>query len=135
MEIDLTGYRLGITLGRAQWLKDWLSGVLERQGVLVRDLAAVLGRLSFAAGPLERIRPFLSPIYAWTSVAPGSAYMVPPPDVLLCLRWLRNRLERGGRSEEVMEMKQHEGLLFRSDAKAEGDAVCIGGGNAEGHFH
>ena len=29
----------------------------------LRDLAAVLGRLGFALGPLEHARPFLTPIY------------------------------------------------------------------------
>ena len=82
LEIDLTGYRLGLSLSGAQWLCDWIDGVIERDAVLIRDLASVLGRLAFAAGPLERIRPFLSPMFAWTAVAPGGAYLQPPPEAL-----------------------------------------------------
>ena len=132
LEIDLTGYRLGLSLGRAQWLCDWIDGVIEKDAVLIRDLASVLGRLAFAAGPLGRSRPFLSPRFAWTSIAPGGAYLQPPPDVLLCLRWLRLRLSRGGRTEACIWRQPGSDILFRSDAKAEDALVVIRGWECKG---
>ena len=95
--------------------------------MLVRDLGGVLGRLSFAAGPLERIRPFLSCLYSWVSVVPASSFLTPPPAVLLCLRWIARKLDHGARLADCRLPKHDAGELFRTDAKAEGDNVVIGG--------
>ena len=127
MEICLVDHSLGLSEARAAWLVNWIGEALRTKGVYIRDLVSVLGRLSFAAGPLERIRPFLAPLFAWTSVVPGHAFLAPSPDVSLCLSWTLRRLSRGGRLEKCRPQPVHQGILFRSDAKAEDGAVIIGG--------
>ena len=63
---DYGRFCFGISEARAKWLIDWIDRALAADGVLLRDFAAVLGRLSFAAGPLERVRP------SWPSRTHGS---------------------------------------------------------------
>lgn len=65
--VDLSGYRLGVTERRAEWVRDWVDERLRSGTVDLADLAAVLGRLCFALGPLEYLRPFLAPLYAWSA--------------------------------------------------------------------
>ena len=65
--IDFRAFRLGISLSRAEWLTDWLRCRVKEGRVDVQDLEAVLGRLCFALAPLEFLRPFLAPIYAWVA--------------------------------------------------------------------
>ena len=127
LEIELLTHSLGITQSRADWLVNWISDVASRGTVRVRDLGAVLGRLSFAAGPLERLRPFLACAYAWVAVVPDSAFLEPPPAVLLCLKWIAKKLKEGGILSKCEVPGEHAGEVFRSDAKAEGDDVVIGG--------
>ena len=130
--LDLERHMLGITQKRADWLAAWADAVVQRKGVLVRDLVAVLGRMSFAAGPLERIRPSLSSLYAWSAVVPGGAYLSPPPAVLLCLRWVARRLRSEGRMAVCTERAGELGVLFRTDAQAEGTKVVVGGWRCAG---
>ena len=95
LDINLDKHALGLSESRADWLRRWIDGVLERDGVVINELASALGRLSFAAGPLERIRPFLSSLFAWVAVAPGNAYLAPNPEVKLCLKWISWKLGAG----------------------------------------
>ena len=67
LELDLSTHALGIADSRACWLIKWINDMVLRGAVRVKDLRAVLGRLSFAAGPLERIKPFF-----WHALMPGS---------------------------------------------------------------
>ena len=92
----------------------------------MRDLGGVLGRLTYAAGPLERLHHFLSCVYAWVAVVPGGAYLKPPPAVELCLRWVSKKLKQGGRLAKCHAPRIDRGEIFRADAKAEGEEVVIG---------
>ena len=62
--VDVRGFKLGVSQKRADWLVAWLRAKVEDGKVDIGDLEAVLGRLCFAMGPLEYLRPFLAPIYA-----------------------------------------------------------------------
>ena len=68
-EIGLRDWTLGISKARARWRIDWMMKTVEAKAVDLADLTAVLGRLAFAMGPLDFLRPFLAPTYAWTSAA------------------------------------------------------------------
>ena len=61
-QLDLDKLALGISQERAAWLVSWIRNALKLEAVLVRDLVGVVGRLSFATGPLVRIRPCLAHI-------------------------------------------------------------------------
>ena len=119
-------HSLGITEDRARWLVSWIDRALAAKAVLVRDLVSVIGRLSFTAGPLERLRPFLAPLYAWISVVPESAFLPPPVLVQLCLRWVSVKLNTGSRLSPCRRVVDSNVELFRTDAKAEDGAVRIG---------
>ena len=79
---------MGVSQKRADWLQAWATKVIEAKRVNVKDMVAVLGRLSFAAGPLERLRPFLSTLYAWTAAVPEDATLPLPDAVIMVLNWL-----------------------------------------------
>ena len=66
-EIDWEKGLLGISEKRAAWLVDWLTSKVTEEVVDLADLSAVVGRLGFATGPLEFVRPFLAPVYAWVA--------------------------------------------------------------------
>ena len=95
--LDYSRFQAGISESRAQWLETWLHATLKEDGILVSDLVSVLGRLGFAAGPLERVRPFLSLLYSWVAAVPSNAKLKPPEGVRLVLEWLRLRFARGDR--------------------------------------
>ena len=73
MEREYNSYRLGLTKKRADWLVNWLREVVRAGSVVARDMSQGLGRLGFAAIALEWERPFLGPLYAWSSAIQGKA--------------------------------------------------------------
>ena len=82
----------------------------------------------YAAGVLERVKPFLGPIYAWASAVPGGSYLQFPHLVSLCLRWIAKKPQQpGGRFVSSLSNTDLSAELFRADAKAQQDDVVIGG--------
>ena len=67
METEYNSYRLGLTKKRADWVVNWLRKVVIGSSVVARDMYEGLGRLGFAAIALDWERPFLGPLYAWSS--------------------------------------------------------------------
>jgi hypothetical protein len=94
--------------------------------MLVREFSEGLCRMSFVYGAIEWDKPFLGPLHAFVAVqAPCDC--VPLPLFVCCiLSWLRDNL-RSRRSVAVREIRKQAGVLFRVDAKAECDVVCVGG--------
>ena len=64
METEYSSYKLGLTQKRASWLVNWLREKVCNGQVASREMAQGLGRLGFAASPLDWERPFLGPLYA-----------------------------------------------------------------------
>ena len=126
-EIDFGRFSVGISLGRARWLIEWVGKTLEEGKVLVDDLVAVLGRFCFAMGPLDFLRPFLAPIFAWVAAVRGAGRLMVPWSVAFLLRFLAGQLGGAGRVCEIRAVGADLGEAFRSDAKAEGDTVVVGG--------
>eukprot|EP00969_Alexandrium_andersonii_P159298 7037906-Alexandrium_andersonii.AAC.1 len=75
-----------------------------------------MGRLAFAAGFA----------YSWVAAVPGGAFLQPPSAVLLCLRWVLHRLQRGERAQRCRVPTGPARELFRADAKASEDKVSMG---------
>lgn len=65
-------YSMGLSDKRAEWVVGWIEGLLKKAQVLPRVFAAGLGRLGFAALALPWERPFLGPLYAWSSAVAGN---------------------------------------------------------------
>ena len=67
------------------------------------------------AGPVEYIRPFLNPLYAWASVGPRFARPKLPVMVFLIMCYFADELK----SNHMMACEvpaQHMGEMFRLDA-------------------
>ena len=71
METEYSSYRLGLTERRATWLVTWLRDKVRAGKVTSKEMAQGLGRLGFAAISLDWERPFLGPLYAWSSAIQG----------------------------------------------------------------
>ena len=130
--IDFDKYTLGISEKRAQWLVSWVSKTLEEGHVLVSDLEAVVGRFGFAMIPLDYLRPFLAPIYAWLAAVRNAGRLKLPWSVSFLLKFLSDELAGGGRVCEVRLHSVSLGEAFRADAKAEGSLVRVGGWECRG---
>ena len=126
-DIHWAEYRLGISEKRAQWLIEWSAKILNEGCVEVAELVAVLGRYSFAMQPLEHLRPFLAPIFAWAAAVMGAGKLQLPWSVGFLLKFLANQLGGSGRMVEVKLRGIDLGEAFRADAKAMGSTVRVGG--------
>ena len=59
--LDSLHFAVGISEARSKWLVECLAALLvDGMKVSIRVFLGVLGRVGFAAGPLERVRPFLA---------------------------------------------------------------------------
>ena len=125
--VDFMSYTVGISEKRACWLADWMEARVRDKTVDLADFAAVLGRLGFTLGPLEYVRPFVAPLYAW-SAAVGHRGKVPIPwSVAFILTILSRRFRSKDRVASVFPRSSSLGTAFRADAKAQGASVCVGG--------
>ena len=131
-EVNFTEHAVGISKSRATWLRNWVENVLTEGRVEVKDLIAVLGRFCFAMGPLDLLRPFLAPIFAWTAAVKYSGKLLVPWSVGFLLRFLADELEGSGRMHAIQHPGADLGDAFRSDAKAEGSTVVVGGWECKG---
>ena len=119
---------LGVNANRSRWLVSWLGRTLEADGVNLADFSAVLGRLSFAFAALEPLRPFLGPLYAWVgAVSDRCARLALPKAVRLVMKYVLKMLEGGHNLQSVGSKQRVYRELFRTDAKADGESVCVGG--------
>ena len=92
----LLDYRLcliGITKRRGEWLVGFIQD-LQRSGgtVALRRFNEFVGRLGFVARVLVWLKPFMAPLYAWSSVLDRSTVATAPRLVMLALRFLEVQL-------------------------------------------
>ena len=100
--VDYREFSMGLSQRRSDWMVGWIDSLLERKEVEFRELAAGLGRLGFAALALPWEKPFLGPLYAWSSAIRGNHGKLNIPwAVLFILKWIRGRLASGSRMEKV----------------------------------
>ena len=98
METEYSSYRLGLTEKRATWLVTWLRDKVRAGKVTAKEMAQGLGRLGFAAISPDWERPFLGPLYAWSSAIQGRQGPMTIPTMLrIIFSWLADRLEGGDR--------------------------------------
>ena len=92
-------------------------------------MAQGLGRLGFAALALEWEKPFLGPLYSWSSAIQGKigGMKIPVMIRVLCL-WLAERLEGCDRLQAPSKLSTETvGPRFFTDAKAADGRAWIGG--------
>ena len=63
-------YQVGISEARSKWLCRWIHDALEKGEAQMSDFRAVLGRISFALGVLDYLKPFILPLFSWTAACP-----------------------------------------------------------------
>lgn len=130
---DWIGYRLdvfnfmrGISPKKQTWVINWLEEKMGQGGIVGRELRSVLGRLSFIAGALRHVKPFLSPLFAWASAISPGTYAKMPDAVMILFQFIRDEVRRNPmRRAKKMEDRPVEG--FRIDAEAQKDEIVIGG--------
>ena len=124
---DLWAGHLGISVRRAQWLSDWMLKQVEAGRTDLADFTSVLGRLCFSMGPLEYLRPFIAPLFAWVAAVGHKGSIQLPWSVAFIFRFLAAELTGEGRVSQVRPVAADLGISFRADAKAEGQCVRLGG--------
>ena len=130
-ELNLREYTLGITEKRADWMIGWFTKILDQGVLLIRELREALGRMIFVYGALQWDRPFLGPLFGLLSHhQPGECIQI-PLFVRTIFDWLRSRL-RQRRSYPCHLKRSRLGALMRVDARADGDAVAVGGWRRHG---
>lgn len=128
-----TDYRtlsMGLSQKRTAWIIGWIGSLRARKEVSYQEFAAGLGRLGFAALALPWEKPFLGPLYAWSSaIQSNKGAMTIPWSVLFILSWISRRLETGGRMEEVRSpcRRSSNALKIWTDAKATETSAWVGG--------
>jgi hypothetical protein len=95
---DLWHGRLGISVRRADWLAGWMNKQASEGFTDMADFTAVLGRLCFAMGPLEFLRPFIAPLFAWAAAVGPRGKMRLPWSVTFILRLLESEFRGPGAS-------------------------------------
>jgi hypothetical protein len=93
----------------------------------MQDLEAVLGRLRFALAPLEFLRPFLAPIYAWVAAVNHRGTMRLPWAVRFLFTYIAEKIAGDGRTNVVRRIGKSLGTAFWANAKAEGQQIAVGG--------
>lgn len=125
-ELDLSELKIGASERRLAWARNWCAETADAEVVLIRRLREGVGRLSFLAGPIQLLRPFLGPVYAWIAACPAGACIAPPRIVRLVLKWAA-RLLTSGCGRPCRPGHDELGEIFRIDAKAGDGVVSIGG--------
>ncbi|CAJ1386988.1 unnamed protein product [Effrenium voratum] len=125
-EADIQHYLKGIGDSKVAWVLGWIKEVKDEGSILGSRMRSALGRLSFVAGALVQVRPFLGVIFAWTSrLQPGGFHQVPMA-VQIVLEFIKVEITRRPLTEP-RPLPKKVGELFRVDAKAEGHLVVVGG--------
>ena len=124
---DLWAGHLGISLKRAEWLSEWMLKQVDAGRTDLADFTSVLGRLCFSMGPLEFLRPFIAPLFAWGAAVGHRGCVQLPWSIAFIFKFLAAELMGEGRVSRVRQVASDLGIAFRADAKAEGQCVRLGG--------
>lgn len=133
-QLDVQQFTVGISDRKKEWVRSWVAARLKEGGVVGREMRAALGRLTFVAGALRHVRPFLGPLFAWTSMVSGGTFTKMPDAVVILLEFVSMEVERCP-MRAATRPPVLEGDCFRIDAKAAGEEIVIGGWESYGNVH
>lgn len=125
-QLDVGVFEKGISDSKVKWILGWIEKKKQDGGATGRELKSALGRLSFVAGALQHIRPFLGPLFAWASALALGTFSKFPEAVRSILSMVEREVVRKPMSVP-RKMPPLAKEMFRVDAKAEKDLVVIGG--------
>ena len=124
--LNVSTFERGINNSKREWIQRWIEDKLAKGGVVGRELKSVLGRLSFVAGALRHVRPFLAPLFSWSSTLAGGTFASFPDAVIILLEFVKEEVSRKpSRGLEPLSTSPTD--IFRVDAKAAGEEIVIGG--------
>lgn len=116
----------GLSPKRAQWVIDWITARLRDGMMKMQDLREALGRLAFVSMALEHLRLLLALLFAWGAACPPQTCQRIPFVITAILEFIRDEVS-GFRMSLCRPLPAESGELFRADAKAEGQHICLGG--------
>ena len=131
--IDFKTYAIGLTEGRAAWVKKWTDQLVEQGTVQVSVFHSGLGRLNYAAQALYYERAFLGLLYMWLGsiIRTSKPSATIPWAIRLILKWIGKRMTDTVSIQGRLQVAPHFAgdpvEWFRTDAKAEGGRAWIGG--------
>ena len=129
---DYTVYKLGLSPKRAEWMKAWVNKLAREGSTTPKAFEQGLGRLGFAALALHWEKPFLGPLYSWSSAVRNKKGAMRLPAMLRAiLLFLGERFHEGGQMQEApplaSETEKAEDVLFFTDARATETGAWVGG--------
>ena len=124
--LDVTSFTRGINESKRTWICNWIDTKLQQGGVVGRELKLVLGRLSFVAGALRHVRPFLAPLFSWSATLAGGTFSRFPDAVSILLEYVREEVSRKP-TRKFEPLLSNPNDIFRVDAKAAGEEIVMGG--------
>ena len=139
LSVDYVGYHLeydrhvaGISTRRAEWILQWID-TLERNGWMVQGRAFIefTGRLSFVARVVTWLKPFMAPLFAWSSVLARGTVMRVPVLVYVTLKFLKEQLQKHGHWVNATAPWFAPKEAFRTDAKCENGRIVLAGWSTE----
>ena len=124
--LNVYDYQKGINQSKRDWIVAWINAKMVQGGVVGRELKSVLGRLSFVAGALRHVRPFLAPLFSCSSAMAPGTFAKFPDAVVILLEFIKEEVSRRPMGPaEPLEKDPVD--IFRVAAKAAGEEIVIGG--------
>ena len=80
---DLFRFATGLSTSRATWLAKWCKQQISVGRIVPDALRDTLGRMTFAGMAIPVIKPFLGPLYAWSSAVPSGRALDMPVAIKL----------------------------------------------------
>ena len=127
-QVDIAACELGMTEKRLRWARDWMERTVANKVVRVEEFRSALGRLAFMMSAFGHLKPFLGPLYSWVTAVDHCNTLQVPAAVIMILGFLKaTMVPEIARTKVRLSPEVEEEHAFRSDAKAEGETVVIGG--------
>eukprot|EP00435_Cladocopium_sp_Y103_P023419 s974_g5.t1 len=127
-QVDVKDRELGMSEKRLRWARDWMAKILGNKVVRIDEFRSALGRLAFMVSAFTHLKPFLGPLYSWVTAVDHCNTLQVPAAVLLVLDFLKRTMVPEVARTKVKPREESEAEHhFRSDAKAEGEVVVLGG--------
>ena len=124
--VDIGDWKIGVSARKVEWLRDWVKATNKEGRVLGREFKAGIGRMGFLAGAIKGARPFLAPLYAVASRVGNTSFVELHMAVKIAMEFFLDWLE-----SEPMKLPAPPpgvaGEVFRVDAMASEQGICIGG--------
>ena len=130
-QLDVGKYLRGIGPKKQKWVLEWIDSKLAEGGITGRPQIGPGEAISFVAGALRHVRPFLAPLFSWASTLAPGTYCKFPDAVQILLRYVQAEVRRSPMRKASRE-RTGDTDCFRIDAKADGDEITIGGWDSHG---